>query len=149
MSYLHQLKPQPHARKKQKRVGRGQGSGTGKTSGRGHKGQKQHNKAPRPGFEGGQMPIIRTIPKRGFRPDPANRYQILNISELADVDTEQTVSVEWLFKNRYIREKRVRVKILGTGEIKKALHVQAHAFSKSAAEKIEKAGGKCETLGKK
>ena len=144
-SVLHRLKHHPRAVKRRKRVGRGPGSGHGKTSGKGHKGQKQHGHAPRPGFEGGQMPLIRTVPKRGFTARSVARYQVLNVGDLEGLKAE-VIDVAKLFEHRLVDSRRVPVKILGEGEIKKALHVKAHAFSRSALEKIAKAGGKCEIL---
>ena len=147
MSELHRLKPHPHSRKKIRRVGRGPGSGRGKTSGRGHKGQKQHGHPPRPGFEGGQMPLIRTIPKRGFTARSKPRFQILNLKDLDRCEAGTVVDAQYMFQKELIDSAREPVKILGEGDLKRAIHVKAHAFSRSAIEKIEKAGGKCERLG--
>ena len=149
MSVLHRLRPHPKATKRRKRVGRGPGSGHGKTSGKGHKGQKQHGHAPRPGFEGGQMPLIRTVPKHGFTARSRPTYQILNVADLEKIKSEGVIDTARLFEHRLIDSLRVPVKILGDGEVKKSLHVKAHAFSRSALEKIQKAGGKCELLTKK
>lgn len=149
MSVLHRLRPHPGSRKRAKRVGRGPGSGHGKTSGKGHKGQKQHGHAPRPGFEGGQMPLIRTTPKRGFTARSKPGFQVINVGDLERIKSEGTIDTARLFENRLIDSLRVPIKILGDGEIKKPLHVKAHAFSRAAQEKIQKAGGKCEFLTEK
>ena len=148
MNQLHRLTYHPRSKKRPKRVGRGVGSGLGKTSGRGHKGQKQHGKAPRPGFEGGQMPLIRTTPKRGFSARSKVRYQILNVNDLTPINEKPILDPETLYEHDFISKRRVPLKILGEGELKQPLHIKAHAFSKSARAKIEKAGGKFEILGK-
>jgi large subunit ribosomal protein L15 len=147
MSELGRLKPHPGSRHRPKRVGRGPGSGHGKTSGKGHKGQLQHGRPPRPGFEGGQMPLIRTMPKRGFGRRPVARFQILNVADLAGEKPGTVLDPEYFFKNGFTKSRRIPVKVLGDGEMKAALHVRAHAFSRSAKAKIEKAGGKCEPAG--
>mgnify|MGYP001347279725 CR=1 FL=1 len=123
------------------RRGRGHGSGNGKTAGKGHKGQKARSGAPRPGFEGGQMPLYRRIPKRGFT--NRNRLEIvaINVSALERFDAGSEVSVETL-----IESGRDGVKILGNGELTKKLTVKANAFSASAKEKIEAVGGTCEVI---
>ncbi len=146
---LHRLKRHPHSRKKRKRFGRGPGSGHGKTSGRGHKGAKQHNRGPRPGFEGGQMPLIRTVPKRGFTARSKARFQVLNVGDLERVSPDGVIDAKRLFENRLIDSRRKPIKILGDGDLKKPLHVKVHAASRSALEKIQKAGGKCELLAEK
>ena len=143
---LGNLKYAEGARKKKKRVGRGQGSGLGKTSGRGHKGQKARTGAKsRPWFEGGQMPLQRRVPKRGFTNLFRKTYQIVNLQDLEKLN-EKTVTPEILFKARLIRKRSSMFKILGQGEVKKAMEIQAHAFSKAALEKIEAAGGKAIVL---
>ncbi len=143
---LSNLKPSPGARKQRKRVGRGVGSGTGKTSGRGHKGQRSRSGGRsniRPWSEGGQMPIQRRVPKRGFRNMFRVEYQPVNLDRLAKCqDTEITPEV--LKKQGIIKTTRRPVKILGTGKLEMALTVKVAAFSKSAIEKIEAAGGKAE-----
>jgi large subunit ribosomal protein L15 len=142
---LGELKPHAGATKKGKRRGCGVGSGHGKTSCRGHKGAGQHS-APRHDarFEGGQMPFYRRIPKRGFVNPTRAEYAAVNVADLDGLKTD-TITVETLRESRLVRPGR-RVKILGDGELKRALTVTAHAFSKSAREKIEKAGGKAEVV---
>jgi large subunit ribosomal protein L15 len=142
---LHTLKPHPRSRHRKKRVGRGPGSGTGKTSGRGHKGQLARGPGPRPGFEGGQMPLIRVIPKRGFSARSKRRFQIINLKDLAKYKQNDTIDIEILVKENKVRSNRP-VKILAKGELKERLKVRAHAFSKSAMQKIQKAGGECEVV---
>src|SRR5256886_15298431 len=133
------------ATEKPKRVGRGMGSGMGKTSTRGHKGQRSRSGSRMMrGFEGGQMPLHRRVPKRGFTNIFREEYNIVNLEKLADLG-ESTINPEILRKAGVISTKR-RVKILGDGELKSAIRVQAHKFSKSAQEKITKAGGKFEIL---
>ncbi len=141
---LSNLKPSPGARKQRKRVGRGVGSGTGKTSGRGHGGQKSRSGyKTRPWSEGGQMPIQRRIPKRGFTNIFRVEYQPVNLDRLAKCkDTEITPEV--LKKQGIIKTLNRPVKVLGTGKLELALTVKVAAFSKSAIEKIEAAGGKAE-----
>ncbi len=146
---LHELRMPHGARKKIKRVGRGSGSGHGKTSGKGHKGLKARSGAGgklRLGFEGGQMPLIRRVPKRGFR----NRFkvinQVVNIENLNRFDKNDVIDPKKLKDANLIKNLRKPVKVLGEGEIKKPLTVCAHSFSKSAVEKLEKAGGKIEAL---
>ena len=148
MSYLNRIKRHPKSRKNPIRAGRGPGSGTGKTSGSGHKGQLAHGKPPRMGFEGGQMPIIRTMPKRGFSARAVVKYQVLNVSDLSGVAANAVVDIAYLVKNGFVSSMRLPVKVLGEGELSKAVHVKANAFSRSAIEKIEKAGGKCERVAK-
>lgn len=145
MSYLHQLKPHPKATHSVKRVGRGPGSNDGKTSGRGHKGSLQRGPGPRPGFEGGQMPIIRTMPKRGFSARGVIRYQVLNVSELNGLP-KGAHDPAALHKLKLVRSSRVPVKLLGEGELKSAVTVKVNAASKSAIDKIVKAGGSCEII---
>jgi large subunit ribosomal protein L15 len=141
MSELHDLSPTPGSRKKRKRVGRGPGSGSGKTAGRGHKGQKARSGVSlRPGFEGGQMPLQRRIPKSGFRPLNRVEYQVVNIRALAEM-AESEISPEVLEARGLIGSLKEPLKILGDGEIGRAVQVRAHAFSRSAREKIEAAGG--------
>ena len=137
---LYQLK-RPASMKKRKRVGCGIGSGNGKTSGRGQKGQKSRSGGGvRPGFEGGQMPLQRRIPKRGFTNIFKKEYRILNVSQLEKLGLE-VVDSDALIKARLLKEGSL-LKILGNGEITKAVTVTADVFSQSAKEKIEKAGGK-------
>ena len=128
-------------------VGRGQGSGSGKTSGRGSKGQKSRaGRAILHGLEGGQMPLIRRLPKFGFRRRNPTVRQIVNLDDLAVFKDKDVVTLDLLRSKGLIKSLNKAVKILGTGEIKKVLTVQAHSFSKSAEEKIKQAGGKIEIL---
>jgi large subunit ribosomal protein L15 len=141
---LHELSPAKGSKHSKKRVGRGPGSGLGKTAGRGEKGQKSRTGySGRPGFEGGQMPLVRRVPKRGFTNIWKSEYAVVNLSQLADLDGD--VTPETLVEHGLVRSGR-KVKVLGDGEIGKALHVVASKFSKSAREKIEAAGGRCEEL---
>lgn len=141
---LHEMAPAAGSKRAKKRVGRGPGSGLGKTAGRGHKGQKSRSgHARRPGFEGGQMPLVRRVPKRGFTNIFRVEYAVVNLSQLAELEGE--VSPESLLDRGLVRRGR-RVKVLGTGEVERALTVRAHKFSKSAREKIEAAGGSCEEI---
>lgn len=128
------------------RRGRGHGSGNGKTAGKGHKGQKARSGAPRPGFEGGQMPLYRRIPKRGFTCRNHKEIVAINLSALERFEDGATVSVATMIENGVIKSAKDGVKILGNGELTKKLTVQANAFSKSAAEKIEALGGKAEVI---
>ncbi|MDD5748728.1 MAG: 50S ribosomal protein L15 [Actinomycetota bacterium] len=142
---LHNLKPLPSSRKPPKRVGRGRGSGHGKTSGRGQKGQKARTSL-RTGFEGGQMPLFRRLPKLGgFKPVSRTEYQVLNVSDLERFDVGSVVDPDLLVRMRMVRKGEL-VKILGNGEIEKSLTVKANAFSKSAIEKIKRAGGIVEVI---
>ncbi|RME27678.1 MAG: 50S ribosomal protein L15 [Candidatus Zixiibacteriota bacterium] len=143
---LHTLKPAPGSKKTRKRVGRGPGSGLGKTSGRGHKGQLSRSGAHhRVGFEGGQMPLHRRLPKFGFTNIFRKTYQVVNVQDLARCN-ETEITPEVLKQAGLIKKVRQPVKILGNGAIDKALTVKAAAFSKSAVAKIEAAGGKAEVL---
>lgn len=144
---LHELKPAPGARSKPVRKGQGIGSGLGKTAGRGHKGQKSRSGGGvRPGFEGGQMPLQRRMPKRGFYNKFRKVIISINVSELNRFENGSTVTPETLLDARVIKKTGDGVKILGNGELEKALTVLAHGFSKSAAEKIAAAGGKTEVI---
>jgi large subunit ribosomal protein L15 len=144
---IQDLRPAIGSRKKRKIVGRGPGSGHGKTSTRGHKGQMSRSGAGRsPGFEGGQMPLIRKIPKRGFRKRPSSGYCIVNLSTLAKLKKEALITPELLKEKGVIKGSVKFLKILGTGEIKVPIQIKAHAFSKSAEDKIKSAGGKCEIV---
>ncbi|BAD42038.1 50S ribosomal protein L15 [Symbiobacterium thermophilum] len=146
---LHELAPNPGARHERKRVGRGIGSGLGKTSGRGHKGQKARSGGGvRPGFEGGQMPLTRRLPKRGFSNAPFKvRYEVVNVADLERFEAGTVVTPELLDETRVCKNATKGVKVLGTGELTKALTVRAHAVSESARQKIEAAGGKVEVIG--
>ncbi|MCD8217553.1 MAG: 50S ribosomal protein L15 [Clostridiales bacterium] len=128
------------------RKGRGHGSGNGKTAGYGHKGQKARSGAPRPGFEGGQMPLYRRIPKRGFTNRNTKDIVAVNISSLEVFDNDAVVTVDTLVETGIVRNPKDGVKILGNGELTKKLTVQANAFSGSAKEKIEALGGKAEVI---
>ena len=128
------------------RRGRGHGSGNGKTAGKGHKGQKARSGAPRPGFEGGQMPLYRRIPKRGFKNRNSKEIVGINVSALEVFDNDAVVSVETLIEAGIVKHARDGVKILGNGELTKKLTVQANAFSAGAVEKIEAVGGKAEVI---
>ena len=128
------------------RRGRGHGSGNGKTAGKGHKGQKARSGAPRPGFEGGQMPLYRRIPKRGFTCRNSKEIVSVNISALEAFDNDTVVSIDTLIEAGIVRHAKDGVKILGNGELTKKLTVQANAFSASAKEKIEALGGNAEVI---
>ena len=128
------------------RRGRGHGSGNGKTAGKGHKGQKARSGAPRPGFEGGQMPLYRRIPKRGFTNINSKEIVAINVDKLEKFADGDVVTVEALLETGIISNPKDGVKILGNGELTKKLTVQANAFSKSAVEKIEALGGKAEVI---
>lgn len=144
---LSNLKPEEGSVRKRFRVGRGHGSGNGKTSGRGQKGQKSRSGGlPRPGFEGGQMPLYRRIPKRGFT--NYNHLEIIgvNVSALDVFDNGAEVTVDALIDAGIVKNPRDGVKILGNGDIGKKLTVKVNAFSETAKEKIEAAGGTCEVI---
>lgn len=128
------------------RRGRGHGSGNGKTAGKGHKGQKARSGAPRPGFEGGQMPLYRRIPKRGFTNRNSKTIVGINLSALECFENDATVDVIALIKAGIVKNPRDGVKILGNGELTKKLNVKADAFSASAKEKIEALGGTAEVM---
>ena len=128
------------------RVGRGHGSGNGKTAGKGHKGQKARSGAPRPGFEGGQMPLYRRLPKRGFTNRNTKDIVSINITELNRFEDGAVVTIETLVENGVIKNTKDGVKILGNGELTKKLTVKANAFSASAAEKIQALGGTTEVI---
>ena len=128
------------------RRGRGHGSGNGKTAGKGHKGQKARSGAPRPGFEGGQMPLYRRIPKRGFTNRNTKEIIAINLDALEVFENDAVVSVETLIEAGIVKNPRDGVKILGNGELTKKLTVKANAFSASAVAKIEANGGKAEVI---
>lgn len=128
------------------RRGRGHGSGNGKTAGKGHKGQKARSGAPRPGFEGGQMPLYRRIPKRGFTCRNSKDIVGINLSLLEQFEDGSVVTIDTLKENGIVKNTRDGVKILGNGELTKKLTVQANAFSAAAKEKIEALGGKAEVI---
>ncbi len=144
---LSNLRPPRGSRHRKVRVGRGIGSKLGKTAGRGNKGQKSRKGySRRAGFEGGQMPLHRRIPKRGFRNPLGRHYAVVNVEMLNSFAAGETVTPESLVSRGLVRQPRDGVKILGDGNLKVALTVRAHAFSKSAQEKISSAGGKVEVL---
>jgi large subunit ribosomal protein L15 len=148
---LNDLRPHPGATKNRKRVGRGPGSGLGKTSGRGEKGQKSRSGfARKPGFEGGQMPLFRRLPRRGFNNIFRVEYAVLNLQQLEAFRASSTVGPEDFVAKGFIGKSETdAVKVLGKGKLSKSLTVKAHRFSASAKEAIEKAGGKVELLGVK
>ena len=144
---LSNLKPAIGSTKNRKRIGRGPGSGTGKTAGKGHKGQKARSGGSvKAGFEGGQMPLQRRLPKRGFTPLHKKIYALVNLRDLELFEAGSVVDLEALGKAGLVKKLCDGVKILGDGEFSKALTVKAHKFSKSAVEKIEAAGGKAEVI---
>ena len=144
---LSNLRPADGAKQSDNfRRGRGHGSGNGKTAGKGHKGQKARSGATRPGFEGGQMPLYRRIPKRGFTNRNTKEIVGINVSALEIFENDTVVSVETLMEAGIVKNARDGVKILGNGELTKKLTVQANAFSAGAAAKIEALGGKAEVI---
>ena len=144
---LHELSPAPGSVRESKRIGRGHGSGQGKTAGKGHKGQKARaGHGMRPGFEGGQMPLQRRIPKRGFNNIFATNYAIVNIAALNTFENGAVVDVEAMKAAGIVKKAYDGVKILGNGKLEKNLTVKAAAYSASAKEKIEAAGGKAEVI---
>jgi large subunit ribosomal protein L15 len=139
---LHELQPAEGSTKARKRIGRGIGSGTGKTAGKGHKGQNARSGGGvRPGFEGGQNPLYRRLPKRGFTNISRKEFAIVNLEQLNRFEDGADVTVETLIATGLVKSVKDGVKILGNGELTKKLNVSAHIFSKSAAEKIKAAGG--------
>ena len=144
---LSNLRPAEGSRQSDNfRRGRGHGSGNGKTAGKGHKGQKARSGATRPGFEGGQMPLYRRIPKRGFTNRNTKQIVGINVSALEKFDDGSVVSIDTLIESGIVKNPRDGVKILGYGENTKKLTVQANAFSAGAKEKIEALGGTCEVI---
>ena len=144
---LHELAPVMGSTHVNKRKGRGTGTGNGKTAGRGHKGQKARSGGKlRIGFEGGQMPLARRIPKRGFNNIFAKQFAIVNVSDLEKFDNDTVVTEELLVQTGLVKKALDGVKVLGNGELSKKLTVNVTAFSASAKEKIEKAGGKAEVI---
>ena len=142
---LHDISPAAGSTRRRKRIGRGPGSGKGKTAGRGSKGQRSRSGySRRLGFEGGQMPLIRRVPKRGFTNIFRTEYAVVNVGQLGRFEGE--VTPQLLLESGLVRRGR-RIKILGDGELATALLVKAHRFSRAAREKIEAAGGSCEELG--
>jgi large subunit ribosomal protein L15 len=142
---IEDLKPAPGSTKKTKRVGRGIGSGHGKTSCKGHKGQKARSGGPKgPAFEGGQMPLQRRLPKRGFKNRFTIEYAIVNLKDISKMEGTDIITAETLIEQGIIKDLKNGLKILGEGEIKRPLTIKAHAFSASAIAKIAAAGGKAE-----
>jgi large subunit ribosomal protein L15 len=143
---LSDLSPAKGSKKKNKRVGRGPGSGHGKTSCRGHKGQKARSGGgPKVGFEGGQMPLYRRLPKRGFKNIFKKEYAIVNLKDLSSL-SDSVITPELMLERGLLKDIKCGVKILGDGDIDKPLTIKAHAFSDSARDKIIKAGGKIEII---
>ena len=144
---LSELAPAPGAHKAKKRIGRGPGSGHGKTATKGHKGLlARSGGGKRPGFEGGQMPLVRRIPKFGFTNPFRVDYTVINLKTLAHLEDVAEVTPQVLVDAGLIKKKRQRVKILGLGELTRPMVIQAHKFSKSAEEKIRAAGGRTEVI---
>lgn len=144
---IEDLAPAPGSKKDKKRVGRGDGSGHGKTSCRGEKGQRSRaGGAKGPGFEGGQMPLARRIPKRGFKNIFRKEYVLVNLRDLVRITDTDVISPETLFDEGVLKRLGDGIKVLGTGEVTRAVTVQAHKFSKSAVTKIEAAGGRAEVI---
>lgn len=143
---LHELQPAEGASKAAKRKGRGAGSGNGKTAGYGHKGQKARSGAKKAGFEGGQMPLQRRLPKRGFNNIFATVYATIKLSDLEKFENGSVVDAAALIEKGIIKKSLDGVKVLGNGKLTKGLTVNAAAFSASAKEGIEKAGGKAEVI---
>ncbi|GFN33437.1 50S ribosomal protein L15 [Paenibacillus xylaniclasticus] len=144
---LHELQPAEGSRKERKRVGRGIGSGNGKTAARGHKGQNARSGGGvRPGFEGGQNPLYRRLPKRGFNNPFRKEYAVVNIEELNSFAAGTEVTPEVLLEKGIVKNPQSGIKVLGNGEIKVQLTVKANKFSQSAVEKIQAAGGKTEVI---
>jgi len=148
MNELSNLKPPEGAHRVAKRVGRGPGSGNGKTAGRGQKGQKARAASKKkPGFEGGQMPIYRRLPRRGFKPLNKVEWAIVNVYDLNEFEAGAEVTPEILAAQGFIRKPTDKVKVLGDGEVEIAVVVHAHKFSKSAEAKIKAKGGSVEVIG--
>jgi large subunit ribosomal protein L15 len=145
--HIGTLRPPGGAHKRRKRIGQGIGSGHGKTATRGSKGQRSRaGMRMRPGFEGGQMPLQRRLPKRGFTNIFKKQYAIVNLGDLAKLDPKEKVTPELLVQRGLIRRLNDGLRVLGGGELTAPLQISAHYFSKSAAEKIAKAGGKAEVI---
>ncbi len=145
---IEDLKPAEGSKRGDKRVGRGVGSGHGKTSGKGHKGQKARSGGTKgAGFEGGQMPLQRRLPKRGFRNYPFSKtYAVVNLKDLLRVEDLEIITPEVLHERGIVKDTKDGIKILGEGEIRKSVTVKANAFSSTAMEKIKAAGGKAEVI---
>lgn len=144
---LHQLQPAEGSRKSKKRLGRGPGSGLGKTAGKGHKGMlARSGRANMAGFEGGQMPLARRLPKRGFHNPFRTEFAVVNLKTLAALD--QNVTPQVLYEKRIVKKQSKPIKILGVGEMDKPMTIEAHKFSQSALRKIEQAGGQAKVIGR-
>ncbi|MEC4685812.1 MAG: 50S ribosomal protein L15 [Nitrospirota bacterium] len=145
---IDELKPDEGSKKKAKRVGRGPGSGHGKTSCKGHKGQKARSGGTKgPGFEGGQMPLQRRLPKRGFSNEPFRKeFAITNLKVLSNIEDADTITPELLLERGILKDIKDGLKILGDGELSRPLNIKAHAFSTSAMQKINASGGKAEVI---
>ncbi len=145
---LHELSPAPGSTREVKRIGRGHGSGHGKTAGKGHKGQNARSGGGvRPGFEGGQMPLQRRVPKRGFNNKFAKEIVAINVGDLeARFENNAVIDTNALVESGLVRNPKDGIKVLGNGDLSKSFTVKVAAFSKSAIEKIEKAGGKTEVM---
>ncbi|MFB3115695.1 MAG: 50S ribosomal protein L15 [Nitrospirales bacterium] len=146
---LHDLRPAPGSKKKPKRLGRGHGSGHGKTSGKGHKGLLARSGNPNmAGFEGGQMPLARRVPKRGFHNPFRVEYSIVNLQVLSALSDVNEVTLQVLYDKGIVKKRSRPIKILGVGELTKPLVVEAHKFSQSALQKIQQAGGQAKVIGR-
>jgi large subunit ribosomal protein L15 len=144
---LHDLKPAPGSRQRRKRVGRGIGSGHGKTATKGHKGQKARSGGgKRPGFEGGQMPLTRRVPKRGFTNIFTQKWAVVNLRDLNRLEGVQDVTPQALVQAGLVHGRGAKIKVLAEGSLSRAVHVQAHRFSEAAIAKIQAAGGTAEVL---
>lgn len=144
---LNELRPEPGAVKKRKRLGTGTATGQGGTAGRGHKGRSARAGSGKPAwFEGGQMPLQRRIPKRGFKNPTRREFQVVNVADLDRFEAGAVVGIEELCAAGLVRKVQIPVKLLGTGSIDRALTVKVHAASKSALEKVSQGGGKVEIL---
>lgn len=144
---ISDLAPTPGAKKKEKRIGRGPGSGHGKTATKGHKGQAARSGGTKPpGFEGGQQPLIRRVPKRGFKNIFRKEYAVVNLSRLDQFAADTVINPEFLYQAGIIKKTSENVKVLGTGALTKPLVISAHKFSEEALKKIQAAGGRAEVL---
>jgi large subunit ribosomal protein L15 len=145
---LHQLQPAPGSRKAKKRLGRGPGSGLGKTAGKGHKGMlARSGRANVAGFEGGQMPLARRLPKRGFHNPFRIEFAVVNLKTLSALGEITNVTPQVLYEKRIVKKQSRPIKILGVGELDKPMTIEAHKFSQSALRKIEQAGGQAKVIG--
>ena len=146
---LHQLQPAPGSRKSKKRLGRGPGSGSGKTAGKGHKGMlARSGRANVVGFEGGQMPLARRLPKRGFHNPFRTEFAVVNLKTLSSLAQTTSVTPQVLYEKRIVKKQSRPIKILGVGELGKPMTIEAHKFSQSALRKIEQAGGQAKVIGR-